>query len=40
MASLVNTVTFQGINALTIEVQSQIASGLPSFTIVGYIITI
>lgn len=35
MATLVNTVTFQGIHALTIEVQAQIASGMPAFTVVG-----
>ncbi len=35
MASLVHTVTFQGIHALTIEVQAQIAAGMPAFTIVG-----
>lgn len=35
MAALINTVTFQGIHALTIEVQAQIAAGMPAFTIVG-----
>ncbi len=35
MVSLVHTVTFQGIHALTIEVQAQISAGMPAFTIVG-----
>ena len=35
MVAIVNTVVFQGIEALPIEVQVQIASGLPSFAIVG-----
>lgn len=35
MVAIVKTVVFQGIEALPIEVQVQIASGLPSFAIVG-----
>ncbi|MDP4840710.1 MAG: YifB family Mg chelatase-like AAA ATPase [Alphaproteobacteria bacterium] len=35
MVAIVKTVAFQGIEALPIEVQVQIASGLPSFAIVG-----
>lgn len=35
MTAHVNTVAFQGIDVLDIDVQVQIASGLPSFTIVG-----
>ena len=35
MVACVHTVAFQGIDVLDIEVQVQIASGLPAFTIVG-----
>ncbi len=35
MVASVNTVAFQGIDTQTIEVQVQIAGGLPAFTIVG-----
>ncbi len=35
MVARVNTVAFQGIDVLDIDVQVQIASGLPAFTIVG-----
>jgi magnesium chelatase family protein len=35
MVSHVKTVAFEGIEAMAIEVQVQIASGLPAFTIVG-----
>jgi len=35
MVSHVTTVAFEGIEALPVDVQVQIASGLPSFTIVG-----
>ncbi len=35
MVARVTTVAFQGIDALVVDVQVQIASGLPSFTIVG-----
>ncbi|MFN3077633.1 MAG: magnesium chelatase domain-containing protein, partial [Alphaproteobacteria bacterium] len=35
MTAHVNTVAFQGIEVLEIDVQVQIAAGLPSFTIVG-----
>ena len=35
MTAHVNTVAFQGIDALTIDVQVQTGSGLPSFTVVG-----
>ncbi len=35
MVAHINTVAFQGIEALAVDVQVQIASGLPAFTIVG-----
>lgn len=35
MVAIIQTVAFQGIDALPVEVQVQIASGLPSFAIVG-----
>ncbi|MCP4330648.1 MAG: hypothetical protein GY791_19820 [Alphaproteobacteria bacterium] len=35
MVARVNTVAFQGIAVLDIDVQVQMASGLPAFTIVG-----
>ena len=35
MAAEVNTVAFQGIEAVGVEVQVQIAGGLPAFTVVG-----
>ena len=35
MVARVNTVAFQGIDVLDIDVQVQMASGLPAFTIVG-----
>ena len=35
MFSRLNTVAFQGIEAITIDVQVQISSGVPGFTIVG-----
>ncbi len=35
MVARVNTVAFQGIDVLPIDVQVQMASGLPAFTIVG-----
>ena len=35
MVSKINTVAFQGIDVVDVDVQVQIASGLPSFTIVG-----
>ena len=34
MVARVNTVAFQGIDVLDIDVQVQMASGLPAFTIV------
>jgi magnesium chelatase family protein len=35
MVSRVNTVSFQGIDVLSIDVQVQMASGLPAFSVVG-----
>ncbi|MEG9884196.1 MAG: YifB family Mg chelatase-like AAA ATPase [Hyphomicrobiales bacterium] len=35
MVARVNTVAFQGIEAIAVDVQVQIASGIPAFTIVG-----
>jgi magnesium chelatase family protein len=35
MTSRINTVAFQGIDVLGIDVQVQMSSGLPAFTIVG-----
>jgi magnesium chelatase family protein len=35
MTSRINTVAFQGIDVLPIDVQAQVASGLPAFTLVG-----
>ena len=35
MVTLVNTVAFSGIEAVPVQVQVQIASGLPAFTVVG-----
>ena len=35
MVARVHTVAFSGIDVLPIEVQVQIASGLPAFTVVG-----
>lgn len=35
MVTHVNTITFQGINVVEVDVQVHFASGLPSFTIVG-----
>jgi hypothetical protein len=35
MAARVRTVAFSGIDALPVDVQVQIASGMPAFTIVG-----
>ncbi len=35
MVSHVSTVSFQGINAVPVDVQVQVANGLPAFTIVG-----
>ena len=35
MVAHINTVAFQGIEALDVDVQVSISSGLPSFTIVG-----
>ena len=35
MVARVNTVTFQGIRVLDVDVQVQMAAGLPSFTVVG-----
>src|SRR3546814_8664570 len=35
MVARVNTVAFQGIDTLDIDVQVQMASGLPAFTVVG-----
>ena len=35
MVAHVGTVAFQGIEALAVDVQVQLASGLPAFTIVG-----
>jgi magnesium chelatase family protein len=35
MAAHVNTVAFQGIEAVPVDVQAQMASGLPAFTVVG-----
>jgi len=35
MVTIVNTVAFRGIEAVPVEVQVQIASGMPAFTIVG-----
>ena len=35
MVACINTVAFQGIDVVDVDVQVQIASGLPAFTIVG-----
>ncbi|MFI4987683.1 MAG: magnesium chelatase domain-containing protein, partial [Alphaproteobacteria bacterium] len=35
MVARVNTVAFQGIDVLDIDVQVQMGSGLPAFTLVG-----
>ncbi|WND03706.1 YifB family Mg chelatase-like AAA ATPase [Temperatibacter marinus] len=35
MVSIIKTVAFQGIDALPVDVQVQLSSGLPAFTIVG-----
>ncbi|MDP6475312.1 MAG: magnesium chelatase domain-containing protein, partial [Alphaproteobacteria bacterium] len=35
MVAHINTVAFQGIEALDVDVQVSISAGLPSFTIVG-----
>ena len=35
MTAHVNTVAFQGIEAVPVDVQAQMASGLPAFTVVG-----
>ena len=35
MVTHVNTVAFSGIEAVAVDVQAQIASGLPTFTVVG-----
>ena len=35
MVAHVGTVAFQGIDALAVDVQGQLASGLPAFTVVG-----
>ncbi len=35
MVARVNTVAFQGIEAVQVEAQVTIASGLPAFTVVG-----
>ncbi len=35
MVALIHTVAFQGIEAVSIEVQVQVSSGLPSFSLVG-----
>ena len=35
MVARVNTVAFQGIDVLSIDVQVQMASGLPAFSVVG-----
>ena len=35
MVARVNTVAFQGINVLDVDVQVQTTSGLPAFTVVG-----
>ena len=35
MVAHVGTVAFQGIDALAVDVQVQLASGLPAFTVVG-----
>lgn len=35
MIARINTVAFQGIDVLPIDVQAQVAAGLPSFTLVG-----
>ncbi|MBT4218428.1 MAG: ATP-binding protein, partial [Rhodospirillaceae bacterium] len=35
MVQRINTVSFQGIDVLDVDVQVQMASGLPAFTIVG-----
>jgi magnesium chelatase family protein len=35
MVARIRTVAFQGIDCLEIEVQVQMASGLPAFTLVG-----
>ncbi len=37
MVTRVNTVAFQGIDVSPVDVQVQIANGLPAFSIVGYI---
>lgn len=35
MVAHVNTVAFQGVDVVGIDVQVQMASGLPAFTVVG-----
>ncbi len=35
MVARANTVAFQGIEVVAVDVQVQMASGLPAFTIVG-----
>lgn len=35
MVARVNTVAFQGIDVLAIDVQVQVAAGLPAFAVVG-----
>src|ERR1700722_8295977 len=35
MFSRLNTVAFQGVDVITIDVQTQVSSGMPGFTIVG-----
>jgi len=35
MFSRLNTVAFQGVDVITIDVQAQISSGMPNFTVVG-----
>ncbi|MCB1557510.1 MAG: ATPase [Alphaproteobacteria bacterium] len=36
MVARIRTVAFRGIDVLDIDVEVQIASGLPAFTIAGY----
>ena len=35
MVAQINTVAFQGVDVLDVDVQVQISNGLPAFTIVG-----
>ena len=37
MLATIKTVAFHGVDVLDVDVQVQIANGLPAFTIVGYI---